>query len=72
LWLKNLPKLKPTNIVAGREQRIHLMPPTADRWKLRSVTYAGIAAAMADQWGECKEWDDLFTTRRPVAAMVTL
>ena len=52
LWLKGLPKLKPTNIVDGREARVHRLPPSADRWKLRSTTYAGIAAAMADQWGE--------------------
>ena len=51
LWLKGLPKLIPTNIVEGREQRIHKMPPSADRWKLRSITYQGIAQAMADQWG---------------------
>lgn len=51
LWLKGLPKLVPTNIVDGREQRIHKMPPSADRWKLRSVTYQGIADAMAFQWG---------------------
>ena len=51
LWLKNLPKLTPTNIVDGRENRIHKMPPSADRWKKRSETYAGIAAAMAQQWG---------------------
>lgn len=51
LWLKNLPKLKPTDIVEGREARIHKMPPGPDRWKERSRTYSGIAAAMADQWG---------------------
>ena len=51
LWLKNLPPLKPTNIVSGREQRIHRMPPRPDRWKERSRTYQGIANAMADQWG---------------------
>ena len=51
LWLKNLPKLKPTNIVPGRENRIHKMPPSKDRGKLRSLTYQGIADAMADQWG---------------------
>jgi hypothetical protein len=51
LWLKNLPKLQPTNIVSGREARIHKLPPSADRWKLRSITYQGIADAMADQWG---------------------
>ena len=52
LWLKNLPKLKATNIVAGREQRIHMVPPGPDRWKIRSITYLGIAKAMALQWNE--------------------
>lgn len=51
LWLKNLPKLQPTNIVEGRENRVHRMPPSADRWKKRSTTYQGIADAMASQWG---------------------
>jgi site-specific DNA-cytosine methylase len=51
LWLKNLPLLKPTNVVEGREQRIHKMPPSKDRWKLRSATFQGIADAMANQWG---------------------
>lgn len=51
LWLKGLQRLNPTNIVDGREARVHRLPPSADRWKLRSTTYAGIAAAMADQWG---------------------
>lgn len=51
LWLKNLPPLTPTNIVEGREQRIHKMPPSPDRAKLRSITYQGIADAMANQWG---------------------
>lgn len=51
LWLKNLPKLEPTNIVEGREARVHKLPPSEDRWKLRSITYRGIAEAMADQWG---------------------
>jgi hypothetical protein len=51
LWLKGLPRLKPTNVVEGREARVHKMPPSPDRWKLRSTTYAGIAEAMADQWG---------------------
>jgi len=52
LWLKNLPLLKPTNIVEGREARIHQLPPSPDRWKLRSKTYDGIAQAMADQWSQ--------------------
>ena len=51
LWLKNLPKLQPTDIVEGREQRIWKMPPSADRWKERSKTFQGIANAMANQWG---------------------
>jgi site-specific DNA-cytosine methylase len=51
LWLKNLPKLVPTNIVEGREAKVHKMPPSPDRWKLRSTTYQGIADAMAQQWG---------------------
>ena len=51
LWLKNLPPLVPTDIVDGREARVHRMPPSADRWKKRSETYAGIAKAMAEQWG---------------------
>ena len=51
LWLKNLPKLIPTNIVEGREQRIWKLPPGADRWKERSRTFTGIASAMAEQWG---------------------
>ena len=51
LWLKNLPKLVPTDIVEGREQRVHKMPPSPNRWKERSRTYQGIANAMAAQWG---------------------
>ena len=51
LWLKGLPLLTPTNIVEGRSDRIHKMPPSPDRWKLRSTTYQGIADAMASQWG---------------------
>lgn len=51
LWLKGLPPLEPTNIVEGREAKVHRMPPGPDRWKERSRTYKGIAAAMASQWG---------------------
>lgn len=51
LWLKGLEILKPTNIVDGREARVHKLPPSKDRWKLRSTTYQGIADAMAEQWG---------------------
>ena len=52
LWLKGLPRLRPTCIVAGREARVHKMPPSPDRWKLRSTTFQGIAEAMADQWSD--------------------
>jgi hypothetical protein len=52
LWLKNLPKLVPTNIVHGRDAVVHRMPPGPDRWKNRSRTYRGIANAMAQQWGD--------------------
>ncbi|MBU2051461.1 MAG: DNA cytosine methyltransferase [Gammaproteobacteria bacterium] len=50
LWLKNLPKLQYTRMVAGREARTHREPPGPDRWKNRSRAYSGIAEAMADQW----------------------
>ncbi len=52
LWLKNLPLLTPTDVVPGREQRIWKLGPSAERWKLRSETFPGIAAAMADQWSK--------------------
>lgn len=55
LWLKALPLLVPSNIVEGRSDRIHKMPPSPDRWKLRSETYDGIAQAFAAQWGEAQE-----------------
>ena len=51
LWLVGLPKLLPTNVVSGREPRIHRLPPSPDRWKIRSRTFEGIANAMAEQWG---------------------
>ena len=51
LWLKNLPPLVPTDVVAGREPRVHHASPGPDRWKERSRTLPGIAAAMAEQWG---------------------
>lgn len=59
LWLKGLPLLKPTNIVREEmmalpdkeRQRLHYLPPSADRWKKRSETFEGIANAMAAQWG---------------------
>lgn len=52
LWLKNLPPLKPTRIVDGRHARVHRMPPSPDRWRERSRFFPGIAAAMAEQWGD--------------------
>ena len=62
LWLKGLPLLVPTNIVEGRVPRVARMPPSIDRWKLRSLTYQGIAQAMADQWGNIDQrtnwWKD--------------
>jgi len=51
LWLKGLPSLVPTDVVPGRESRIHKMSPSSDRWLKRSITYPGIAKAMASQWG---------------------
>jgi site-specific DNA-cytosine methylase len=51
LWLKNLPSLKPTQVVEGREAKVHKMPPGPNRWKDRSRTYQGIADAMGLQWG---------------------
>lgn len=56
LWLKNLPNLEPTKFVElpkdkSKAQRLHYLPPSEDRWKLRSITYQGIADAMAEQWG---------------------
>ena len=57
LWLRGLPKLQPTDVidVSGlpeRERmRLHYLPPSKDRWKIRSTTYQGIADAMASQWG---------------------
>jgi hypothetical protein len=50
LWLKGLPLLRPTNVVAGRVARIHKASPGPGRWKVRSTTYPGIAEAMAAQW----------------------
>ena len=55
LWLKNLPRLQPTNIVTGRAPRVHHMAPSPDRWRERSRTYPGIAAAMAVQWAYLQE-----------------
>lgn len=56
LWLKNLPTLKPTNIVSGREPKVWKMVPGPDRAKMRAKTYTGIARAMAEQWaGKCAD-----------------
>ena len=58
LWLKNLPKLQPTNIVSGRDPKIHYMSPGPDRAKNRSRTYIGWAKAMAAQWGASENYQD--------------
>jgi site-specific DNA-cytosine methylase len=62
LWLKGLPELQPTNIVGKGERHVtkggkslpkwYNLPPSKDRWKIRSETFQGIADAMAQQWGE--------------------
>jgi hypothetical protein len=52
LWIKGLPNLEPTDVVEGRKQAIWEMPPSADRTKLRSKTYEGVANAMVEQWGK--------------------
>lgn len=51
LWLRNLPKLRPSNCVSGREERVLNMAPGPERWKERSRTYQGVADAMGQQWG---------------------
>lgn len=51
LWLRGLPKLRPTDVVEGREPRIHHMAPGKERWRNRSRSYTGMAEAMASQWG---------------------
>lgn len=51
LWLTGLPPLVPTDIVEGREARVWKMGPSPERWRERSRTFPGIAAAMAAQWG---------------------
>src|SRR5690348_1067840 len=55
LWLRGLPKLHPTNVVSGRHPRVHLMPPSEARGQMRAETYAGIAEAMAAQWGGAQQ-----------------
>jgi len=51
LWLKNLKPLQPSDVVDGRADRVHRLAPSPNRWKERSRTFEGIAAAMAEQWG---------------------
>ena len=68
LWLRNLPLLQATNIVSGREGKCHRLPPGPNRAKLRAVTYDGIAAAMARQWGTLNTGGNLAnSTQRPHA-----
>lgn len=77
LWLKNLPKLQPTEVVPGRLGRVHMLPPSPDRWKERSRTYKGIAAAMASQWGaqemsgETIAQQPLYTTAKEISGRTT-
>jgi hypothetical protein len=52
LWLRNLPELRPTNVVEAGHARVHRAVPGPDRWKERSRTLEGHARAMAEQWGE--------------------
>lgn len=74
-WLKGLPKLQATNVVEGREQRVWKMGPSPTRWKERSKTYSGIAAAMAQQWAgvadtpmTTKQWQE-FADRFPFLSL---
>lgn len=62
-WLRNLPPLRPTNVVAGRTPRVHHASPSPDRWKERSRFFPGIAAAMADQWSVTNTGCDLIGTQ---------
>jgi hypothetical protein len=71
LWLKGFPKLKPTEIVEGRENKIWKMPPSKDRGKLRSKTYPGIASAIAIQFisfiesgYSLSDWDNLHISEK--------
>jgi hypothetical protein len=67
LWLKGLPVLTQTHNVReemlklpkNKQQRLHYLPPSADRWKIRSATFQGIADAMAAQWGVDNPWKAL-------------
>ena len=54
LWLENLPRLAPTDIVEGREARVHRCPPGPERAKIRSRFFEGVAAAMAEQWSDAQ------------------
>lgn len=51
LWLHKLPLLKPSKIVGGRQEKVHRMPDSKGRSRQRSLTYSGVAEAMAAQWG---------------------
>lgn len=62
LWLRNLPPLQPTNVVDGREGRIHKLPPGPNRSRERSRTYEGVALAFAEQWGELLNKETGFTS----------
>lgn len=72
LWLKGLPRLVPTDIVEGREARVHRMPPGPDRWKERSRTLHGIAAAMAAQWGGVAGCSLSFDCEKPAYSLLSV
>ena len=80
LWLKNLPPLRPTGfveprIVNGKRRWANQcdnggqdkLPPSEDRWKIRSLTYQGIADAMANQWSEFALSSPLIANHAPIA-----
>ena len=64
LWLKNLPRLTPTQVVDGRESRVWRMPPGPNRWRERSRTFQGVADAMAEQWISTLNTTHLVTTNK--------
>lgn len=71
-WLKNLPPLTPTDIVDGRENRVHRQPPGPNRWRERSRFFTGISEAMADQWGSLGRFDASMATLAPAQLALPL
>lgn len=70
LWLRGLPSLVATNIVQGREQRVFRMPPGPERKRMRSATFAGIAAAMAEQWGSTAGYSLYLDGKKPAHSLL--